>query len=75
MEDSVLTGSDEEQAMVIGEGIEIRLSPITALYCMIHYKDDVCHYMTKIGVALSHREKILAMIFRVNGATLSGDEA
>ena len=33
------------------------------------------HYTTKIGVALSHREKIFATIFHVNGATISGDEA
>jgi len=35
----------------------------------------VRHYTTKIGVALSHREKIFATIFHVNGATISGDEA
>ena len=45
------------------------------MYCMIHCKDNVRHYMTKTGVALNHREKILAMIFCVNGATLAGDEA
>ena len=73
VEGSVLTGSDEEQAMV--KALKYAFPHSQHMYCMIHCTDNLRHYMTKIGVALNHREKILAMIFGVNGATLAGDEA
>ena len=72
MEECVLTGSDEEHAMV--KALKYAFPVSQHMFCMIHCKDNVRHYMTKIGVALDHREKILAMLFGTNGATLSGDE-
>ena len=72
LSDSVVTGSDEEKALV--KAIKLAFPNSKHLFCMLHCKDNVRHYLTKTGVEQDMREKLIAMLFGTGGATSAGDE-
>ena len=70
--ESVVTGSDEEKALV--KAMKLAFPNSKHLFCMLHCKENVRHYLTKTGVAQDMREKLLSMLFGSGGATSAGDE-
>jgi len=70
--ESVLTGSDEEQALV--KALQYAFPGSPHLYCMIHCKDNVRQHMTKVGIPVHARERILELIFGSNGVSSATDE-
>jgi len=48
---SVLTGSDEEQALV--KALHYAFPTSTHMFCMIHCKDNVGQHMIKTGISLT----------------------
>jgi len=72
MNESVITGSDEEKAIV--KALQRAFPNSHHLFCMLHCKDNVRHYLTRVGVAQDLREKLIAMLFGASGAASSGDE-
>jgi len=52
--DGMVTGSDEEQAMV--NAAKTAFPNSKQLYCMIHCKDNARHYMANAGVCADTRE-------------------
>lgn len=63
--DGIVTGSDEEQALV--NAAKIVFPNTKQLFCMLHCKENVRHHLTSIGVAVSAREQILSKLFGCNG--------
>ena len=72
IQESILAGSDEEHALV--KALKYAFPTSRNMYCMIHCKDNLHHFMTKIGVQLDHREKILGMIIGANRITVACDD-
>lgn len=70
--DGVVTGSDEEQAIVAAANIAFPNSK--HLFCMLHCKDNVRHQLSTIGVPTTVRESVLARLFGCNGISESPDE-
>lgn len=44
------------------------------LYCMLHCKDNVCHYMTSVGVPSNVQENVLTKLFDCTGVAGSSYE-
>lgn len=73
MTDSVITGSDEETALV--RALRRGFPNSKQLFCMLHCKDNVRHHLTAIGTAVNVREHILALVFGSSGvAEASSDD-
>ena len=72
LSESVVTGSDEEKALV--KAMKLAFPNSKHLFCMLHCKDNVRHYLTKTGVAQDMRKKLLTMLFGTGGAKSAGDE-
>jgi len=70
--DGIVTGSDEEQALV--NAAKIVFPNSKQLFCMLHCKDNVRHHLTSIGVVVSVREQILSKLFGCNGVAKAEDE-
>ena len=70
--DSVVTGSDEETAMV-NEARSVFTSA-GQLYCMLHCKDNVRHHLTSVVLPVQVRENILSRLFGSNGVAESHDQ-
>lgn len=71
--DSVITGSDEETALV--RALRRGFPNSKQLFCMLHCKDNVRHHLTAIGTAVNVREHILALVFGSSGvAEASSDD-
>ena len=70
--DGIVTGSDEEQALVTASKLAFPNSK--HLYCMLHCKDNVRHHLTSIGVPTSVRESVLTKMFGCNGVSEAGDD-
>ena len=68
----MVTGSDEEQALV--NAAKTAFPNSKQLYCMIHWKDNARHYMANAGVSVQIRENVLARLFACNGVAEAGDE-
>ena len=68
----MVTGSDEEQALV--NAAKTAFPNSKQLYCMIHCKDNARHYMANAGVSVQIRENVLARLFACNGVAEAGDE-
>jgi len=66
MNDSIMTGSDEEKKS--GESIQ-------HLYCVLHTKDNLREQMTKLGVAQTTREKVIALTFGTDDVNTVPDQA
>lgn len=69
--DGLMTGSDEELALV--SAAKNAFPQAKQLYCMIHCKDNVRHYLSTIGVATAVRENVLARLFGCNGVSEAAD--
>ena len=72
LDDQILTGSDEETALV--KAIRTMFPSSKHLFCMIHCKDNVRHHLTSIGVPTDKREHILKLLFGSGGIVCSTDE-
>ena len=72
IQDSVITGSDEE--IVFVRAVETAFPSSRHLYCTIHCKDNVRHHLTSIGVATKIRENILCCLFGADSLEMAGDE-
>lgn len=70
--DSVVTGSDEETALV--NAASTVFASAGQLYCMIHCKDNVRHHLTSVGMAVGVRETILSKLFGSNGVADAHDD-
>ena len=70
--ESVLTGSDEEQALV--KALQYAFPGSPHLYCMIQCKDNMRQQMTKVGILVRARERILELIVGSNGVSSATDE-
>ena len=70
--DGVVTGSDEELALV--NAVKATFHNSNQLYCMIHCKDNVRHHLSTIGVPSKVREEVLARLFGCNGVSEAPDE-
>ena len=73
MADGVITGSDEESALV--NALRSAFPQSQQLYCMLHCKDNVRHHLTSIGVPTTVREQVLQLLFGCSGVAEAGDEA
>jgi len=71
--DGLVTGSDEEQALV--NAAKMAYPNSKQLFCMLHCKDNVRHHLTSIGVSCSLREHVLAKLFGCNGVAESAEES
>jgi len=69
--DGVVTGSDEEQALV--SAAKNAFPNSKQLFCMLHPKDNVRHYLTTVGVATATRENVLGRLFGCNGVSEAAD--
>jgi len=72
VDDAILTGSDEETALV--SAMKTAFPGSKHLFCMLHCKDNARHHLTKIGVPLAVRESLLSLLFAPDGLSGSGDE-
>ena len=72
VQDSVITGSDEETALV--NALRAASPQSQQLYCMLHCKDNVRHHLTAIGVPTAVREHLLHLLFGCSGVAEAGDE-
>ena len=70
--DGVITGSDEESALV--NALRSAFPQSQQLYCMLHCKDNVRHHLTSIGVPTTVREQVLYLLFGCSGVAEAGDE-
>jgi len=70
--DGIVTGSDEEQILVAAA--KVPFPNCKQLFCMLHCKDNVRHYLTSISVASAHREHILGQLFGCKCVSESSDE-
>ena len=59
--DNVVTGSDDENALV--NAAKTAFPNSLQLFCMIHVKDNVRHKLTSVGTATAIRECILSRLF------------
>jgi len=69
--DGLVTGSDEEQALVSAMRNAFPYSK--QLFCMIHCKDNVRHYLSTIGVATPVRENVVTRLFGCSGISEAPD--
>ena len=67
MLDNVVTGSDDENALVNAAKAAFHNS--LQLFCMLHVKDNVRHKLTSIGTATVIRETIVTMLFGACGVS------
>jgi len=70
--DTILTGSNEVQALV--KALQYAFPNSVHLFCMLHCKDNVRHYLTKVGILLQNREHILGLLFGPTGVGSAADE-
>ena len=70
--EGIVTGSDEEQAMV--NACKAAFPQSSQLYCMLHCKDNARHYMSSVGIPSNVRQNVLTKLFACNGVAESGDE-
>ena len=70
--DEIVTGSDEEKAMV--NALQRAFLKSQHLFCMLHCKDNVRFHLTKVGVATEQRERVLQLLFGTDGCVFAGDE-
>ena len=70
--DGVITGLDEESALV--NALRNAFPQSQQLYCMLHCKDNVRHHLTSIGVPTTVREQVLHLLFGCSGVAEAGDE-
>jgi len=69
--DGMITGSDEEAALV--KAVRVAFPNSRQLYCVLHCQDNVRDYMTKTGIPQKVREEIIRMLFGTNSLALSPD--
>ena len=67
--DGMVTGSDEEKALV--KALHTAFPTSSHLFCMIHCQDNVRDYLSKSGVALDVREKVLRLLFGADSVAVS----
>lgn len=72
VQDGLVTGSDEETAMV--NAARTAFPNSRHLFCLIHCKDNVRHHLTTIGVPTPVREHVLSLLFGCNGIAEAPDE-
>lgn len=72
LQEQILTGSDEESALV--KAIRTMFPNSKHLFCMIHCKDNVRHHLNKIGVPLETREHVLRLLFGAGGVVAAADD-
>jgi len=70
--DGILTGSDEEKALV--KAMQVAFPSSSHLFCTLHCKDNVRRHMDDVGIAKDIRERVIALLFGSNGVSLSADE-
>ena len=70
--DGMLTGSDEEKALVTA--VHDAFPNSQHLFCMIHCKDNARHHLKTIGVPKNLLERLLLLLFAADGLAGSGDE-
>ena len=75
IQDRILTGSDEETALV--SAVQTAFPNSSQLFCMLHCKelDNVRHHMTSIGLSTKLREAVLDMLFGIDELSSCGEEA
>lgn len=71
--DNVVTGSDDETALV--HAAKTAFPNSLQLFCMLHVKDNVRHKLTSIGTATKIREHILSRLFGSCGVAEATTEA
>jgi len=72
IDESFVTGSDEETALV--KALQSVFPQSWHVFCLVHCKDNVRHHMTAIGTAKSVREHVLSLLFGCSGVAESADE-
>ena len=70
--DGIITGSDEEAALV--KAMQVAFPDSKHLYCVLHCQDNVREHMIKTGLELKVRQETLRMLFGESGLALSVDE-
>jgi len=70
--DGLITGSDEEQAIV--SAAKLAFSTSNQLYCMLHCKDNVRHHLTSVGTPTAARENVVAKLFGCSGVSEAIDD-
>ena len=70
--DGMVTGSDEEKALV--KALHAAFPTSRHLFCMIHCQDNVRDHMSKSGVAQPVLEQVLRLSFGAEGVALSDGE-
>ena len=71
IDESFVTGSDEETALV--KALQSVFPQSRHVFCLVHCKDNVRHHMTAIGTAKSVREHVLSLLFGCSGVAESAD--
>jgi len=69
--DGIITGSDEETAIV--NAARTAFPHSNHLYCMLHCKDNVRHHLTVLGVPSAIRAKVLTLLFECDGISESAN--
>jgi len=72
MLDGIVTGSDEEAALV--KALRTAFPTSKHLFCALHCEDNVREHLTKSGVQVNIREHILRSLFGSCGISASTDE-
>jgi len=70
--DNVVTGSDDEQAMV--NAAQTAFPSSLQLYCLLHVKDNVRHRLMSIGTSTAVRQEILSRLFGCRGVAEASSE-
>jgi len=70
--DGIITGSDEEAALV--KAMRVAFPDSKHLYCVLHCQDNVREHMIKTGVELKVCQETLRMLFGESGLALSVDD-
>jgi hypothetical protein len=70
--DTLLTGSDDEKAMV--KALEIAFPKSKHIYCTLHIKENVRQRMISIGVSDNKRKALVDMLFGPDGLSLAANE-
>ena len=72
IDDKLVTGSDEETALV--KALQSVFPQSRHMFCTVHCKDNVRHHLTAIGTPTSVREHVLGLLFGCAGVAEAADE-